>query len=121
MTRFVPRTLDNAWERQASRLHALLSHPFLVMQARRLRSQAEALLLLEQTIERIARAGAWFGNAAGGSRLVRDEKVAEVCLLAIGDPLGLGLAAPVAHRGVVMKTVQTAVNIGRAARTLIGP
>ena len=87
----------------------------------RLDDEAEVILLLEQAIEGIARAGAWFGKAAGGSRLVRDEKVAEVCLLAIGDPLGLGLAASVAHRGIVMEAVQTTVNIGRAVWTLVGP
>jgi hypothetical protein len=76
--------------------------------------------LLEQTVEGVARAGGWFVCPAGRNRFVRSKEVTEVRFLAIGNPFGLGLAAPVAHGWIVVETVQTAVKVGGATRALVG-
>ena len=76
--------------------------------------------LFEQTIEGVARIGGWFVQRSCRSRFVRCKEVAEVCLLAIGDPLGLRFAAAVAHRRIVVHTVQATVNVCRAVRAFVG-
>ena len=48
--------------------------------------------------------------------LIRRKEVAEVGLLAVGDPLCLRLAAAIVRRCVVIRAVQSAVNIGPALR-----
>ena len=56
-----------------------------------------------------------------GSEFIRKEEVTEVRLFPIGHPLSLRLATLVMGMRIVVRAVQTAVNVSRAMRALIGP
>src|SRR5712692_1597308 len=76
--------------------------------------------LLEQSIKRRT----WIvGSLASraNAHFIWSEEVAEVPLLAIGDPLGLRLAALVVRVRIIVDAVQAAMNVGAAMRALITP
>src|SRR4030095_13073512 len=76
--------------------------------------------LLKQAIKGRARIRSR-GLGCHRSELVRKEKVTEVCLFPIGYPLGLRLTTLVVSVRIVIRAVQTTVNVGSAMRALIGP
>ena len=75
---------------------------------------------LEETIE----CRAWIRRgtlSCARSEHVRPKEIAEICLLAIGDPLSLRLTALVVRMRIVVVAIQTAVDVGRAIRALVCP
>src|SRR5262245_54756201 len=68
--------------------------------------------IAEQLVEPVARRRFRARAGARPRRVGEGEKFAEVGLVLLGDPVGLGLAALVAHGGVVESAVAAAMQIG---------